>query len=157
MLFHLPRLITVGVDIAAWLAIHIGVSYLATRTPLSSFNPDSWFFRRRRWERNGRLYSRFFVVKRWKKRLPDGAAAFKEGFEKRHLRDTSEEYFADFIRETCRAELTHWMVLLFGPVFLIWNIWWVGVIMVAYASAVNLPCIITQRYNRIRLRRMVGR
>jgi len=157
MLFHLPRLITVGVDIAAWLAIHIGVSYLATRIPLSSFDPDSWLFRKRRWERDARLYSRFFVVKRWKNRLPDGAAAFRAGFQKRRLRQTSEEYFADFLRETCRAELTHWVVFLFGPVFLIWNTWWVGVIMVAYASAVNLPCIITQRYNRIRLRRMVGR
>jgi glycosyl-4,4'-diaponeurosporenoate acyltransferase len=86
--------------------------------------------------------------------LPDGAALFKEGFEKKRLKETNMEYLNWFMRETCRAELTHWIVFLFGPLFFIWNLWWVGIVMILYASLANMPCIITQRYNRIRLRRI---
>ena len=156
MLLHLPTIITIGIDIAAWFIIHIGVSYMATRIPLHSFNPNSWLYRRRSWEKNGKTYDKLFKLKQWKNRLPDGAVIFKSGFEKKHLKEKSEEYYSNFIRETCRAEITHWIVFLFGFTFFIWNIWWVGIVMIVYASAVNIPCIITQRYNRIRLKRIVG-
>jgi glycosyl-4,4'-diaponeurosporenoate acyltransferase len=70
------------------------------------------------------------------------------------LKETSKHYLDSFIRETCRAELTHWIVFLFGPLFLMWNLWWVGIIMIVYATLANIPCVITQRYNRIRLQRI---
>ena len=154
MLVHLPTAIIILIDIAAWFVIHMGVSYIMTHQPLSSFNTSSWLYRKHDWERNGRLYEKLFRLKAWKKRLPDGAAVFKKGFEKKHLRETNKDYFDSFIRETCRAELTHWIVFLFGPLFLIWNLWWVGIVMILYAAMANLPCIITQRYNRIRLQRI---
>lgn len=154
MIFHLATPVTIIIDIVAWFIIHMGVSYIMTRQPLVSFKPDSWLYRQRSWEKNGRIYERFFRLKSWKKKLPDGAAVFKNGFEKRRLKETSQRYLLDFISETCRAELTHWIVLLFGFIFLIWNIWWVGIVMIIYATIVNLPCIITQRYNRIKLRRI---
>ena len=71
------------------------------------------------------------------------------------MEKTDKEYFQEFVMETCRAELTHWIVFLFASIFFIWNLWWIGIIMVAYAITVNMPCIITQRYNRIRLRRVL--
>ncbi|MFC1902343.1 glycosyl-4,4'-diaponeurosporenoate acyltransferase [Chloroflexota bacterium] len=125
-----------------------------TRRQLGSFNPNSRLYRQRNWENNGRIYERFFRLKAWKKKLPDGAAIFKDGFKKKRLKENSQEYLKDFISESCRAELTHWVVLLFGFIFFVWNIWWVGIVMVMYATIVNIPCIITQRYNRIRLRRI---
>ena len=155
MLFHLPTIITIGIDIVAWFLIHMGVSYMATRISLHSFNPDSWLYRGRRWEKGGRTYEKLFKLKQWKNKLPDGAALFKSGFEKKHLTEKNKEYYSNFIKETCRAEITHWVVFLFGFTFFIWNIWWVGIIMIVYASAVNMPCIVTQRYNRIRLKRVV--
>ena len=154
MLIHLPTAITIIIDFAAWFVIHISVSYIMARQPLSSFNPDACLYRKRGWERNGRIYERIFRLKSWKKVLPDGAAMFKNGFEKKHLKEKSREYFTSFVGETCRAELTHWIVLLFGPLFFMWNIWWVGIVMILYASVANLPCIITQRYNRIRLQKI---
>jgi glycosyl-4,4'-diaponeurosporenoate acyltransferase len=154
MLVHLPTGITILIDIIAWFVIHMGISYIMTHQPLSEFNASSWLYRKRNWERNGRLYEKLFRLKAWKRRLPDGASIFKNGFEKKHLKETSKDYFDSFIRETCRAELTHWIVLLFGPLFLLWNLWWVGIVMILYAAAANVPCIITQRYNRIRLRRI---
>jgi len=155
MLIHLQTTITIVIDILAWFIIHLGVSYIMTRQSLTSFNADSWLYRKRKWERNGKIYERFFRLKSWKKKLPDGAAVFKNGFKKKQLKATNEDYLRDFIRETCRAELTHWIVLLFGTVFLIWNYIWVGILMIMYAAIVNIPCIITQRYNRIRIQRIV--
>ena len=155
MLFHLPTLPTILIDIAAWFVIHMGVSYFMTHIPLSSFDTGFWLYKQRKWEKDGKIYKRIFGLKNWKKRLPDGAAIFKEGFEKKHLKKLDNVYLDNFIRETCRAELTHWIVLFIGPVFLIWNLWWVGIVMIVYAISANLPCIISQRYNRIRLKRVL--
>jgi len=154
MIFHLPTAITILIDIVVWFVIHMSVSFLMTRRSLASFNTDNWLFRQRSWEKNGRIYERLFRLKSWKKKLPDGAAVFKKGFQKKRLKETSKEYLRDFISETCRAELTHWIVFLFGFIFFIWNIWWVGIVMIMYAIIVNIPCVITQRYNRIKLRRI---
>jgi glycosyl-4,4'-diaponeurosporenoate acyltransferase len=119
-----------------------------------SFNPESWLYRERSWERNGRIYQAFLRVKTWKKLLPNGAAVSKSGFRKRHLGNLGTVYIRRFILETCRAELTHWVIFVFSVVFFIWNDWWIGMIMIAYALIVNIPCVVTQRYNRIRLRRV---
>ncbi|MFH1639890.1 MAG: glycosyl-4,4'-diaponeurosporenoate acyltransferase [Chloroflexota bacterium] len=151
MLFHLPTTITILIDITAWLVIQVSVSYAMIHIPLHSFNPDAWIYRQRRWEAGGLAYVRFFRVRAWKKRLPDAADIFKIGFEKKHLKKVDDRYFGEFIKETCRAEITHWVAFLFTTVFFLWNLWWVGSTMVVYALVVNLPCIVTQRYNRIRL------
>jgi glycosyl-4,4'-diaponeurosporenoate acyltransferase len=155
MIIHLPIAITILIDVITWFIIHIGVSYIMTRQPSTSFSSDSSLYRKRSWERNGRFYEKLFRLKSWKRRLPDGAIIFKNGFRKKHLKETDKDYLEFFIRETCRAELTHWIVFLFGPLFLIWNLWWVGVVMILYSTISNTPCIITQRYNRIRLQRIV--
>jgi glycosyl-4,4'-diaponeurosporenoate acyltransferase len=157
MFFHLPTLITVAIDIITWFIIHLGVSYFFTRKPLREFNADSWFYRTRKWENEGTIYENFFGVKRWKHRLPDGAAIFKMGFEKKELKGVDREYLDKFIRDTCRAELIHWVIVLFSPLFFIWNLWWVGLVMIAYATLVNMPCVISQRYNRIRLKRLLAK
>ena len=154
MLLNLPALPTILLDIAVWLIIHVGVSYLMTHIPLSSFNTGFWLYEQRKWERGGKIYVRIFGMRKWKKKLPDGAALFKKGFQKKHLKGFDDVYLDDFIRETCRAELAHWIMFLFSPVFFIWNIWWVGIVMIVYAMLANMPCIMIQRYNRIRLKRV---
>jgi len=157
MLFHLATLPTILLNIAIWLIIHMGVSYLMTHIPLSSFDTGFWLYKQRKWEKNSKIYVRIFGLKKWKKRLPDGAALFKKGFQKKHLKGIDDIYLDNFIRETCRAEITHWIMFLLSPVFFIWNIWWVGIVMIMYAILVNLPCIIIQRYNRIRLKRVYSK
>ena len=156
MLIHLPTAITIMIDVAAWFIVHMGVSYIMSRRTLTSFDSNSWLYKGRKWEMDGRLYERSFRVKSWKKRLPDGAALFRRGFEKRHLKETKKDYLDSFMKETCRAELTHWIVFLFSPLFFIWNLWWIGIVMIVYAALANMPCILTQRYNRIRLNRITG-
>lgn len=74
---------------------------------------------------------------------------------KKRLHDKNPAYLRAFYRETCRAELTHWATILFAPLFFLWNPFWVGVFMIFYALAENIPLIMAQRYNRNRLRRIL--
>ena len=157
MVVHLTGPWTVALDFLAWFAIHVGVSYAVSRPSADRFDPDSRLYRERRWERDRRIYEGWFRVKKWKWMLPDGAAVFRSGFRKKRLSKLDTAYVTRFVQEACRAELTHWLILAFAVVFFIWNVWWVGLIMILYAVLVNVPCIITQRYNRIRLRRVLSR
>ena len=67
------------------------------------------------------------------------------------------EYLRRFLSETCRAELSHWIAVVIGLNFFIWNPWYVGLIMLVYGLATNLPFILVQRYNRLRLRAVLAR
>ena len=154
---ELPAGWAVLLNAAAWLAIHFGVSWFSNRLPLSWFDPDGWLYRTRRWERGGRIYERVFRIRAWKRHLPDGAAAFRTGFRKRRMTGRSPQYCRTFVRETCRAELYHWLVFALVPLFFLWNPWWVAWPMVPYAIAVNLPCIVAQRFNRPRLAAIAAR
>ncbi|MDH4291896.1 MAG: glycosyl-4,4'-diaponeurosporenoate acyltransferase [Dehalococcoidia bacterium] len=153
MIFHLPSVWTIALDFIVWLVIHSGVSMSVAKIKPDAFDPESWLYKGRSWEREGRIYKAFLGVRKWKRVLPDGAAVFKSGFRKKHLKNQDALYLQRFIIETCRAELAHWVIFVFSFLFFIWNAWWIGMIMVAYALIVNIPCIIAQRYNRARLKR----
>ena len=146
---------TIFFDILAWLVIHLGVSYAMTQLPLKVFQVNQWLYRKRPWEKEGKIYENIFRVKQWKGLLPEGAALFKKGFRKKSLRGKNQVYLEEFLKETCRAELTHWITICFAPVFFLWNPFGAGVFMIFYAVAANLPCIIAQRYNRLRLSRII--
>jgi glycosyl-4,4'-diaponeurosporenoate acyltransferase len=152
---ELPAAWVVLIDSLAWVFIHLAVAALTSRLPLSLFDPDGWLFRPRGWESGGEVYQRLFRVRSWKKLLPDGAALFKSGFRKKRMISRSPDYSRLFIRETCRAELMHWLVFALVPLFYLWNEWLVATLMIPYAVLTNVPCIIAQRYNRPRLVRML--
>ncbi len=157
MLIELPVYWIIIIDILAWFIIHMSVSYVVTIVPEKYINTQAWIYREGTWEKRGELYERFFKIKKWKDMLPDGAALFRKGFRKRSLTSVTKEYLQQFIVEVCRAESAHWIVILFAPLFFIWNYWWAGIIMIVYALIANVPCILAQRYNRIRFKRILGR
>jgi glycosyl-4,4'-diaponeurosporenoate acyltransferase len=125
--------------------------------------PKRWFVNNKgiyksfSWEDGGRFYERVFKIKKWKKYLPDGGDFFSNGFAKKELKAKDLEYLLTFVQEAKRAELVHWLQILPVVIFFLFNHWWVGVIMILYAIAVNMPCIIAQRYNRPRLERIINR
>ena len=82
---ELPVAGTILLNVAAWLVIHLGVSYLSSRLPLGLFREDGRLYRTRRWEKGGRFYQDVFRIRAWKGLLPDGAALFKSGFRKKRL------------------------------------------------------------------------
>ncbi len=156
MLISLPLAWIIVLNVLAWLAIHLGVAWAITQLPAARFDCTRWLYRPRRWERDGRLYEQRFAIRTWKARLPDGAARFQAGFRKRTLQSADRGYLERFARETCRSELVHWLVLSAAWFFFTWNPPWAGGVMLLYAAGVNLPCILAQRYNRLRLVRVLA-
>ncbi len=153
MPIELPIVWIIVLNVAGWLAIQIGFAWAFTQMSATWFNPPSAFA----WERNGRFYEACFRIKAWKDSLPDAARWFDSGFAKGTLAGKQRDYLQRFIRETWRGELCHWTAIACTPVFFLWNPWWGDLIIVAYALAANLPCILAQRYNRLRLRRLLAR
>ncbi len=139
------------VDAAVW-AVWSGVcGYVAHRVPSALLAHDGPLLRLRPFERDGRFYERVLRIKRWKDVLPEAGDLFRGGFSKRRVVHHNRGYLERFVVETRRAELAHWPILALGPVFFAWNPWWLGLVMVGYGIAADLPCILVQRYNRARL------
>jgi glycosyl-4,4'-diaponeurosporenoate acyltransferase len=155
MVIHLSSLWMLVLDFIAWLVINLSVAGVISKLRLQSFNQETWLFKERNWEKQSRLYDHLLKIKKWKSWLPDGAEVSHKAFKKKHLQTADPAYIRVFVLETCRAEILHWIIFLFGFVFFIWNPWYVGIIMIVYAGTTNLPCILTQRYNRIRLKRLL--
>jgi len=142
-------------NVLGWPILQLGISAAILRLPSNLFTQDNWLTAPRWWEREGHLYRRWFAVRRWKSLLPDGAG-WLGGFSKKHVMGRDAAYFAQFLLETRRAEIGHWCMLGCLPLFFFWNPLWARWVMVAYALAANLPCIVVQRYNRLVLSRIVS-
>jgi glycosyl-4,4'-diaponeurosporenoate acyltransferase len=82
---------------------------------------------------------------------------FAGGFNKAALAGLSGGYLEAYVRETRRAELGHWLAMGLSPVFFLWNPWYVAAGLVACALAGNGPCVASQRYNRLRLQRVLAK
>jgi len=139
---------TIVLDSIAWAVIQPMIAYLCVRLPTSALDARQWLFRTRKWERGGAIYERLFLVKRWKSLLPSGGTVFQGGFSMKHIISRRKEYLERWVRETCRAELTHLIALISSGMFFLWNPPVLGFLMVFYAVVANMPCIVVQRYNR---------
>ncbi|ANE48976.1 hypothetical protein SY83_16595 [Paenibacillus swuensis] len=133
----------------------MGTAYACTRIPVAYFERSRLFTRVYSFEQNGLWYERYLLVKMWKSKLPDGSRLFRDGFAKKEMRGNHKDYFRRFVIETRRGELAHFLAMLPAPVFFLWSDSVTGMIMIFYAIVINLPCIVAQRYNRIRFNRLV--
>ena len=86
-----------------------------------------------------------------------GGDAFEGGFNKAALAALDDQHLRTHVRDTRRAELAHWLIILVGPLFLAGNRWQDVVAMQVLAVGLSIPCIAAQRYNRIRLQRVLSR
>lgn len=155
--YVMPVWATVVVDVVAWGFFHAGTGYAAHRLDDRRLARDGWLLRERRFEDGGRLYRRALRIHRWKDRLPEAGALFAGGVSKRELPSRDAEGLALFVRETRRAELTHWWAMACSPLFLLWNPPLPAALLVAYGVLVNLPFILIQRYNRFRTQPLLVR
>lgn len=140
-----------------WALVQILCGYVAHRLPATTLDRADWLFAPKRVERGGRLYEEAFRIRRWKGRLPEAGAVFAGGFDKRTLHRSDREYLQTYLRETRRAEFAHWLALVPTPLFVRYNPPLIAVCMPIYAVATNVPCIAAQRYNRIRLTRVLDK
>lgn len=137
-----------------WILIHFGAGYLAHHLPGGVLAALPLVNRSYRWEVSGRLYT-WLGIRTWKDHLPEAGDFYAGGFSKRNLRSRDPVYLQRFVLETSRAEFSHWLTWGMALTFFVWNPWQVGVVMLIYGAIVNLPCILIQRYNRVRLMRAV--
>jgi glycosyl-4,4'-diaponeurosporenoate acyltransferase len=145
------------IDAGVWASWSALCGYLAHRLSPARLSRDTWLFRLRGFEGDGRVYERWLRIKRWKDRLPEAGDLFRGGVSKRKLSVRDREHLERLAVETRRAELTHWLILTAAPWFFLWNPWWLGLAMVGYGIVANVPCVAIQRYNRARLLRIIRR
>lgn len=146
----------IALNVGVWLGWSLLVGYGVHRIPASRFAHDNRLTRPRRFERNGHWYQDRLAIMRWKDRLPELGALFSGGFAKRAVhRDRA--HLERFVVETRRAEMVHWVAMAPVPVFALWNPPWAVAVMAVYALGANLPCLLVQRYNRLRLVRVLAR
>ncbi len=142
-------------NIVLWPIYHLTISKFTLHTPAIKFKTDTWLYRPRRYEHDGKFYETILKIRLWKKFIPDGATIFNEGFKKKTLKGTQRDYIQDFIEETRRAEYSHLLQIIPCVTFFIFNDFWIAMIMVVYAFGFNLPLIWLQRYNRFRFQRLL--
>ena len=152
----MPQAQTIVVDVVAWGVFHTVTGYAAYRLDEERLSRDGWLLRPRRFETAGR-YRRWLRIHRWKDQVPDAGDLFRGGLSKRHLPAYDVAGLQLFVRETRRAELAHWWALGCGPVFVLWNPPLAAGLLVFYGVAANLPFIVIQRYNRLRIQALIGR
>ena len=156
-IFYFDSVTTIIICFVLWPLLQLGAMEITYLIPDSFYTIANPIFKPHQLENQGRLYENVLKVKKWKHLLPDGARYFKRGYQKKQLQDFSNTNLELFVKETCRAELTHILGFLPFGVFALF-VEPAGVaLMFLYAVAVNLPCYLVQRYNRLRLTRHLNR
>ena len=148
---------TLLIDIAAWIALHFGLGYLCNRIPIQKFNSNWRFFKSFVWEKNGAIYEKLFRVRSWKHLIPQGSRVYRDSFSLQHLKTSSPAYVSLWIKESIRAEFCHWIMIIPGFFFSLWNSMTGEFWIMVYALVTNLVPIIMQRFNRPRFRILLDR
>lgn len=129
------------------LVVGILSHYVGEALPRAWFHPDRFPFRAFAWEREGKIYDKL-RIRNWKDQLPDMSRVMKDMIPKRVGTCPTAEKVMILVRETCVAELIHWLLALCGGVvYLFWKNS-VGVLLSFLVFLGNLPFILIQRYNR---------
>jgi glycosyl-4,4'-diaponeurosporenoate acyltransferase len=143
----------VAINVVVWFGWSASVGYFAHRLAPTRFESDSVLTRLRRSYRRGGGYERVLRIRSWKDRLPEAGAFFAGGFSKRSIRRSDLERY---VIETRRGETVHWFGMALTPAFAIWNPPWAMTLIVLYAVAANVPCLLVLRYNRARVLRVLA-
>ncbi|HEX5017364.1 MAG TPA: hypothetical protein VFX15_07250 [Actinomycetes bacterium] len=153
---RLPASAVVAANVAFWPTWTLLVGWLAQRTSDARFQRDDPITRPRAIERQGGLYRDDLHIHRWKDRLPEAGTLFG-GFAKNTVGSGDDAVLQQFLVETRRAEHAHWGMAAGAVITTLWNPWWAFGINATVAASANLPCIAVQRYNRLRLARVLER
>lgn len=151
------QLYFIKVNLFIFILFSIVMTLIAEKMPTKIYYYKKWLYRERQWEDGGHIYERIFGVKSWKAKLPDISDFMKWRFNKKHFAKNNNNYLFAFLTESCKAEFTHWMIIMSTLIFKFWNNWSSVLLIMSIAMLLNLPYIIIQRYNRPRLKRLLRR
>lgn len=154
-IFFPSRPLAILITFPLWYFYQSMAGRICLKLPAQAFSPYAPFFRPFGWEDGGETYQRIFRVHAWKKFLPDSGSLIRGSYRKKTLDSFSKESMERFLMESCRAEMTHWLAILPFWTFGLFAPPRVILYMLVYALAVNVPCIIAQRYNRPRILRLL--
>lgn len=96
-------------------------------------------------------------IRLWKRWIPDGGNALPGGIAKASLVRRDAAALQRLLIETRRAEWVHGLLWAAGLLTALWLPPVAVLVNLAFASAFNLPCLLLQRHNRIRLQRCIAR
>lgn len=134
---------------------HLLILLLTRCLPITFFNPTKKMYQTAKWELGGKFYTKKLKIKKWKDRLPQYIA--KNGFSKRNLESIKNDpsYIERFVIETCRAEWNHTLCCAYCILSFVLSHSAVNASVISLITlAANLPYILIQRYNRIRLQKL---
>ena len=140
-----------------WLGWSLLVGTLANRLPLAWLRAGAPTPRHPGARPPLHRYARLWGIRRWKAWIPDAGGALPGGIPKASLARRDPQALQRLLLETRRAEWVHWAL---WPVWSLTLLWLppVGVALnLLFATLFNLPCVLLQRYNRLRLQRLLGR
>lgn len=124
--------------------------FLGQLLPRQNFDYWSQPYCPYQWERDGRVYM-MIKIQFWKDAVPDMSRYIRSMAKKKIVVFRDPDYLDGLIRETCVAELVHYMLMLLSPIYMIFMEGYPGVIAAALYCLCNLPFVLIQRYNRPRL------
>lgn len=130
-------------------------AFICHKIPDRFLSPYLFFYKSHKWERNGEIYKHIFKIDKWKTYLPESSSLIKGSYNKKKIANFSKDSLDQFLLESCRAEMTHWLGMTPFWIFGLFTPARVVGYMFIYALAVNLPCIMIQRYNRPRVLRLL--
>jgi glycosyl-4,4'-diaponeurosporenoate acyltransferase len=143
------------INLIIFVLFTIEVSYLSNKFPDKVYSYKRWIFKERKWEENGQVYHRILKVNYWKNRLPELGDFLKGVFPKKQIKEYSQKYLQIYLIESCKAELTHWGIILSSCLFLFWCDLKTSAIIVIIAVVLNLPYVAILRYNRPRIVKLI--
>jgi glycosyl-4,4'-diaponeurosporenoate acyltransferase len=153
---NLSPLMTATSSALGWLLWSLLVGSLANRLPAAWLDREHWFMRRP-WSESRQGFENRLGIRRWKPWLPDAGNALPKGIAKASLVGRESIKLERLVLETRRAELVHLALWLFWTITPLWLPPAGVLINLAFATAFNLPCLWVQRYNRLRLKRLLGK
>ena len=140
-----------------WLGGSLVVGALANQLPLAWLSASAALVSPAVLASRLNAYQRFLKIRRWKHWIPDAGNALPGGITKASLARRDQPALLRLMAETRRAELVHWAL---WPLWLVTLLWLPspGVALNAvFATLFNLPCLLLQRYNRLRLQLLLAR
>lgn len=116
--------------------------------PRDMFDENKLPYRLFKWERDGRVYDRL-RIKKWKSKLPEMSTITKVIFPKKLKKDMTSADFDRLVKESCIAELSHYVLCIFSlGIYYIWE-GKIGLLLtLLYSVFGNVTYIVIQRYNR---------
>ena len=103
------------------------------------------------------IYEQRLGIRSWKRWIPDAGHALPGGIRKASLARRDPAALQRLVAETRRAEWVHGLL---WPLWLLTVLWLPAggvLINLLFATVFNLPCLLLQRYNRLRLRLLLAR